>query len=157
MWFSFFFILFPCYREALVSVNCKRLWHLSCVLHLVLAKRSCCICKINCIHSKLSSVISCKEFYIFMKSILKLKAWCRDVIACLLTNEFTLWDFKKWSVLGPVAFLMETGKFSAKLHKRTFVRFSSCPAVLKYSLFVTRYYNYMCSIYSVYIRYIRIS
>ena len=35
-----------------------------------------------------------------------------------LANEFTLWDLKTWSLLGPVAFRIETDKILAKRHKR---------------------------------------
>ena len=50
---------------------------------------------------------------------------------CLLTNEFTLWDLKKWSFVEPVASRMETGKMSVKLQKLLSVS-SSFLAVLKY-------------------------
>ena len=41
------------------------------------------------------------------------KPWCH----CSLTNEFTLWDLKKWTLLGPMASRMETEIISEKLHK----------------------------------------
>ena len=35
-----------------------------------------------------------------------------------LANEFTLWDLKTWSLLGPVTFRIKTDKILGKRHKR---------------------------------------
>ena len=43
---------------------------------------------------------------------------------CLLTNEFTLWDLKKWSLREPVASQMETVKISAKPSHANFCPFT---------------------------------